>query len=548
MISYENPDSQDSLSSISIKDEELFESDLINLTYAGNANQIQEYLKKHSYLDITLVRNTNNFTILHLACMNNQLSLCKIFFSFLRDRKISLKEIRKWVNTKTKLGQTAMHFASLHGNLPLIKLLERYDASIYTKDNNGRNMIHFAAQGDQPISIVYFNIRGLSIHEKDSKGRTPLHLASIEGVVNSVYYLSTRESLLNTQDYEKKYTPLHYAVLSGNIKIVRRLLMKGSSPNVKDYQGFTPLELAKRTNNFLLAKLLQKRSTFKIFLGLQENLSPKKTKLNFIVFCFVYLILVASNFLFVFPFTQNNFWVISSGIFAVLTLLSFLCSWLANPGYIRNTQDADIISLLQAFDPQQICPDCIIVRPLRSKHCESCKKCISVCDHHCTWINNCVGAKNHKYFLCFIILSLISIIFLFTMEVLHYWIDSSLFLYIPNFTNINIEDLKTIKNFVCIFSGIIALIFVFPLLMLNYVQIGNFIQGKTSYERYGYQSQGTKTASKDLVKRLLENEKEEVQETKKKRFKDYVENCINMCFRNASNPKYNSSRSVNHHL
>merc|ERR1712189_48377 len=32
-----------------------------------------------------------------------------------------------------------------------------------------------------------------------------------------------------------------------------------------------------------------------------------------------------------------------------------------------------------------------------------CKHCIRRMDHHCPWINNCVGEKNQKYFIQFLI-------------------------------------------------------------------------------------------------------------------------------------------------
>ena len=49
--------------------------------------------------------------------------------------------------------------------------------------------------------------------------------------------------------------------------------------------------------------------------------------------------------------------------------------------------------LLRKHDCASVCPECELVKIARSKHCEICGKCVSVYDHHCPWINNCVGAR-----------------------------------------------------------------------------------------------------------------------------------------------------------
>lgn len=43
-----------------------------------------------------------------------------------------------------------------------------------------------------------------------------------------------------------------------------------------------------------------------------------------------------------------------------------------------------------------MCHTCKTVRPVRSKHCRQCDKCVDHFDHHCPWIDNCVGIKNRS--------------------------------------------------------------------------------------------------------------------------------------------------------
>ncbi|KAK2167139.1 hypothetical protein NP493_1288g00002 [Ridgeia piscesae] len=49
-----------------------------------------------------------------------------------------------------------------------------------------------------------------------------------------------------------------------------------------------------------------------------------------------------------------------------------------------------------------VCVKCETYRPPRAHHCRICQRCIRRMDHHCPWINNCVGEFNQKYFIQFL--------------------------------------------------------------------------------------------------------------------------------------------------
>ncbi|XP_052805381.1 palmitoyltransferase ZDHHC3-like [Mya arenaria] len=49
-----------------------------------------------------------------------------------------------------------------------------------------------------------------------------------------------------------------------------------------------------------------------------------------------------------------------------------------------------------------VCMKCENYRPPRAHHCRICRRCIRRMDHHCPWINNCVGEFNQKYFMQFL--------------------------------------------------------------------------------------------------------------------------------------------------
>ncbi|XP_050341961.1 palmitoyltransferase Hip14 [Nymphalis io] len=91
---------------------------------------------------------------------------------------------------------------------------------------------------------------------------------------------------------------------------------------------------------------------------------------------------------------------------------TFLRSWRSDPGVIsasRADKFRTIIELSErggaggGFEPARFCSACLLRRPLRSKHCSVCNRCVAKFDHHCPWVANCIGAKNHRYFVGFLV-------------------------------------------------------------------------------------------------------------------------------------------------
>ena len=47
----------------------------------------------------------------------------------------------------------------------------------------------------------------------------------------------------------------------------------------------------------------------------------------------------------------------------------------------------------------------------KSRHCKTCDRCVEDFDHHCMWINNCVGGNNYRSFFVMIVGAFLNLFF-----------------------------------------------------------------------------------------------------------------------------------------
>ena len=89
-------------------------------------------------------------------------------------------------------------------------------------------------------------------------------------------------------------------------------------------------------------------------------------------------------------------YTIHNYLFFLVILFHVLLHY-SNPGYLvsKNSQDERT---------SRYCDKCQINKQEKISHCPICEKCIFNRDHHCFWLDNCIGYLNHKIFLIYLIL------------------------------------------------------------------------------------------------------------------------------------------------
>jgi len=81
----------------------------------------------------------------------------------------------------------------------------------------------------------------------------------------------------------------------------------------------------------------------------------------------------------------------------------------SSPGYLTPKKEKEYNEELET-NGWRYCPSCYIWRPLRSKHCRRCDRCVEKFDHHCPFVNNCIGKQNHFHLVMCVVVQAVNMI------------------------------------------------------------------------------------------------------------------------------------------
>ncbi|KAI2642509.1 hypothetical protein GGS21DRAFT_498194 [Xylaria nigripes] len=428
-------------------------------------------------------------------------------------------------------GYNTLHISTFSGNVLLVTLLLHQGIPVDVADSSGYTSLMWAAYKGFPQCVDLFLRWGASVHATDEQGFRALHWALVKGsvpcILNLIEYGADR--------FAKTHTGKTPATVAKDLNTIGawHLALKecgydedghavipwwpGASYFLKDKRTFTNKLLFLLPTVMIWTELmvvshlpvfLSVFIALFVFFGFQwginqvlEYAPPDMRPLHktpwlagifsgSLLLAGVQWLLVVATATYPRHPLINLLFLVSYGF----TVYFYAASMTFDPGFVPKLngiaeQKAVIDELLRIwkYDESNFCVSCMIRTPLRSKHCRRCQRCVAKHDHHCPWINNCVGANNHRHFFVYLI-NLVSCVLIFDW-LLYYYFSEMAKPGSPECLVLSASFCKVVNS-----DPYMALLGVWANLqltwvgMLIFVQLVQVAQAMTTFEnRYGIQ-------------------------------------------------------------
>ncbi|XP_074651025.1 uncharacterized protein LOC141905858 isoform X2 [Tubulanus polymorphus] len=378
---------------------------------AGMLIPVQSFVQTYG-VEILRMRDEKGHTVAHWAALGGHTTILR----YIIEVKGPIDEA-----SDNELAQHPIHWACVNGHIAVVEILLQCNVLIDVMDNKGCTPLIVSCQYGKTMLAGYLMGKGARLQLVDQDGDTALHWAAFKGfseLMRLLIYSGFDAGQLDNYGQ----TPLHLACINGNLTAVRELVERdGVEINLKDKNGKSPYLLACGRKHQDVIKYLdneiKKRKTIVTKINMRSIIfgPPGKTKGPFLFFLVNLLLFGYPMYIWkAIPLT----WPLYPSLHVLFILLNVVM-WISlyqayghDPGFLpQNVPEYDMAikqvahydEWKQGINPlSRLCHTCRTVKPLRSKHCRICNRCVKHFDHHCPYIYNCVGHGNRVWFLVFV--------------------------------------------------------------------------------------------------------------------------------------------------
>jgi hypothetical protein len=103
------------------------------------------------------------------------------------------------VHQQTSYGETALHYATSHGQMDIMRILLDAEASTAVKDKEGLVPLHHAALNGSVDGVQLLVERGADVNTLDGMGRTPLEQAKARNNAPVARFLRSKNAMMGSE-------------------------------------------------------------------------------------------------------------------------------------------------------------------------------------------------------------------------------------------------------------------------------------------------------------------------------------------------------------